>query len=97
MPVKTAALIKEGTYTVVLVGMADGKRLKPFVVFKGMRPKTELDEEPGVVVADSSNDWMNKTLTKDWILQGWEHYKFWKAITCLGCIQMPRECQKHTQ
>ena len=57
----------KGRFTVVLAAMADGRKLKPYVVFKGVRPVTELARIPRVVVAYSRNGWMNEELTKDWI------------------------------
>ena len=47
-------------FTVVLGAMADGSKLKPFVVLKGIRPIPELSRIQGVVVADSPNGWMNE-------------------------------------
>ena len=57
----------KGRFTVVLAAMADGRKLKPFVVFKGVRPEAELMRVQGVVVASSRNGWMNEELTKDWV------------------------------
>jgi len=51
--------------------MADGRKLKPYVVFKGKRQIPELQKVPGVVVALSSNGWMNEDLTKDWLRHCW--------------------------
>ena len=47
--------------------MADGWKLKPYVVFKGVRPVPELMNTPRVVVALSRNGSMNEELTIDWI------------------------------
>ena len=75
-------------FTVVLAAMADGRKLNPFVVFKGVRPIAELDKEAGVIVAYSSNGWMNKALTKDWVKRGWGTLSFgrrllvWDAYKC---------------
>ena len=43
--------------------MADGRKLKPFVVFKDVRPVAKLTSVPGVVVAFGRNGWMNEALT----------------------------------
>ena len=51
--------------------MADGCKLDPFVVFKGVRPLPELIRIPGVVVSLSRNGWMNEALTKEWIDRVW--------------------------
>ena len=39
----------KGRFTVVLSAMADGRKLEPFVVFKGVCPVAELSKIPGVV------------------------------------------------
>ena len=54
VPVRTTGHDK-ARYTVVLAAMADGKKLKPYVVFKGVRPVAELSKIPGVIVAYSRN------------------------------------------
>ena len=46
-------------FTVVLSAMADGRKLKPYVIFKGVRQVAELVATEGVVVAFSRNGWMN--------------------------------------
>ena len=61
----------KGHFTVVLAAMADGRKLKPYVVFKDVRPVAELAKIPGVVVVYSRNGWMNEELTKDWISRAW--------------------------
>ena len=61
----------KGRFIVVLAAMADGRKLKPFVVFKGIRPVAELMRVPRVVVAFSRNQWMNEVLTKDWVDRVW--------------------------
>lgn len=55
VPVHTTSHDK-GWFTVVLVVMADGRKLSPYMFFKGMRPIAELDKEPGVVVASAEMD-----------------------------------------
>ena len=60
----------KGRFTVVLAAMADGRKLSPYVVFKGVRPIAELTKESGVVVAYSKNGWMNEGLTIDWVKRG---------------------------
>ncbi len=57
----------KGRFTVALSAMADGTKLKPFVVFKGVRPVAELHRVSGVIVAYSRNGWMNESLTIDWV------------------------------
>ena len=43
--------------------MADDRKLKPFIVFKGVLPIAALAKVPGVVVCYSRNGWMNEELT----------------------------------
>lgn len=61
----------KGRFTVILATMGDGRKLKPYVVFKGARPVAALMEIPGVVVAFSGNGWMNEALTMDWVTRVW--------------------------
>ena len=56
--------------------MADGKKLKPYVVLKGVRVTPELRQNPAVVVALSRNGWMNENLTKDWLDRAWGRLSF---------------------
>ena len=70
VPIHTTGHNK-GRFTVVLSAMADGMKLKPFVVFKGVRPIAELHSIPGVVVAMSPNGWMNEALTAEWVKKVW--------------------------
>ena len=48
----------KGRFTVTLAAMADGRKLKRFVVFKGVRITPELNRVPGVVVALSK--WLDE-------------------------------------
>lgn len=66
----------KGRFTIVLTAMADGRKLNPYVVFKGVRPIAELSKERGVVVAYSRNGWMNEDLTIDWVKRGWGTFSF---------------------
>ena len=78
---------KKSRFTVVLSAMADGRKLKPYVVFKGMRTIPELNT-PGVVVVLSKNGWMNEELTMDWVKRVWGSLNFghrllvWDAYKC---------------
>lgn len=57
----------KGRFTVILAAMADGRKLKPYIVFKSVHPVAALTEISGVVVAFSKNGWMNEALTTDWV------------------------------
>ena len=87
VPVRSTGHDK-GRFTVVLAAMADGRKLNPFIVFKGVRPIAELDREPGVIVAYSRNGWMNEEITNDWVKRGWGTLNFgrrllvWDAYKC---------------
>jgi len=53
----------KGRFTVIVAAMADRRKLKPFVVFKGVRPIAALGKVSGVVLNYSRNGWMNEELT----------------------------------
>ena len=78
---------EKGRFTVVLSAMADGKKLKPYVVFKGVRAIPELNTT-GVMVALSKNGWMNEELTKDWVKRMWGS-QLWTSAVSVGCLQVP--------
>ena len=79
VPVRTTGHEKN-RFTVCLSAMADGRKLKPDVVFKGKRQIPELQKAPGVVVALSSIGWMNEDLTKDWLRQCWGTLNFGRQL-----------------
>ena len=56
-------------FTVVLTTRADGKKLKPFVVFKGKGTclMKDLQRIPGIIVKFSANGWMNDALTVQYL------------------------------
>ena len=93
VPVRTRGHEKV-RFTIVLAAMASGKKLKPFVVFKGVRVVAELNSVPGVVVALSRNGWMNEKLTIDWV-KVWGTLSFekrllvWDAYRChmMDCVK----------
>jgi len=57
--------------------MADGRKLKPYVVFKGVKPIPKLQNVLGVMVSLSRNGWMNEKLTLSFgrCLLVWDAYK----------------------
>lgn len=79
VPIRTTGHDKN-RFTVCLSAMADGKKLKPYVVFKGVRPIPELQKVSGVIVALSRNGWMNEDLTKDWVKRCWGSLNFGKRL-----------------
>ena len=56
-------------FRVILMGRADGKKMKPYIVFKGKGTRLikELQKILDVVVSFSSNGWMNDSLTADYL------------------------------
>ena len=59
---------------------ADGTKLKPFVVIPAKKVKKELSSIPGVVVAATSNGWMNGETTSDWLQTVWTKFTFSKQM-----------------
>ena len=93
----------KGRFTVILAALADGRKLKPFVVFKGVRAIPELSHVPNVVVALSRNGWMNEALTVQWIDSVWGRLTFqcrllvWDAYRCHTTDMVKDHIQRHTQ
>lgn len=57
--------------TVMLCALADGTKLRPYVIFKRKTlPSTPLP--PGIVVRTEDNAWMNGDLVSDWLRTIWE-------------------------
>jgi len=71
---------EKARFTVCLAAMADGTKLKPFIVFKGVRQDPKLLKYPGVVVTYSRNGWMNEQTTKTWIEKVWGTLSFQKRL-----------------
>ena len=69
-----------GRFTIILAAMADGRKLKPFVVFKGVRPISALSKISGVVVNYSRNGWMNEELTVKWVDSVWGRLSFSRRL-----------------
>ena len=70
----------KGCFTVILAAMADGRKLKPFVVFEGVRPIAELSKVTGVVVCLSRNGWMNEAITMKWVDSVWGRLSFCRRL-----------------
>ena len=87
VPICTKAHEKN-RFTVCLCAMADCRKLKPYVVFNGVRSIPELQNVSGVMVSLSRNGWMNEELTKDWAEHCWGTLSFgrrllvWDAYKC---------------
>ena len=74
---------EKARFTVCLAAMADGTKLKPFVVIKGVQQDPKLIKYPGVVVTYSCNGWMNEQTTKTWIERVWGTFSFQRRFFCL--------------
>ena len=90
VPLKTTGHEKDH-YTVVLTARADGKKIKPLIVFKGKgtRLMKQLAQITGVVVCFSSNRWMNDELTIEYLHKvlgqltfTTKHLLIWDAYRC---------------
>ena len=87
VPVKSTGHHKSRV-TVCLAAKANGQKLPPFIVFKGVRRDKEADKVSGVVINMSPNGWMNEDLTLKWIYQVWGQFSFetrllvWDAFRC---------------
>ena len=83
----------KGRFTVILAAMANGRKLKPFVVFKGVRIIPELTRVPGVVVAVSQNSWMNEPLTVKWVDSVWGRLNFQCHLSFQHCLSVWDGCR----
>ena len=79
VPIRTTGHDK-GRFTVILSAMANGNKLKPFVVFKGVSPISELTRHPGAVVMMSRNGWMNEDLTLVYLDKVWGQLSFVRRL-----------------
>ena len=76
-------------FIVMLTARADGKKLKPFVVFKGQGTHLmkDLQHISGIIVKFSANGWMNDALTAQYLhsIIGFLSFKrllIWDAYLC---------------
>ena len=78
----------KGRFTIALSGMKDGRKLEPFIAFKGAYPIAVFRKIPDVVSAYTRNGWMKEKLTKDRINSVWGIFSFikrmfvWDAYRC---------------
>ncbi len=82
----------KGRFTVVLGAMADGRKLTPFVVFKGVRPIAELNRVQGVQVAMSRNGWMHEELTIEWLDRCWGRLSFQRCLLVWDAYRLIIKC-----
>lgn len=57
--------------TVMLCALADGTKLRPYVIFK-RKTLPSIPLPPGIVVRAEENSWMNSGLVGDWLRVIWE-------------------------
>ena len=53
--------------------MADGTKLKPYIVFNWKTLPKGFKVPPGVIVHCQAKGWMNEELCLDWLTTVWEH------------------------
>ena len=88
IPIHTTGHDDKGCFTVILTALADGRKLKPFVVFKGVCLIQELTWFPGAVVCMHRNGWMSEDLTIQYLDKVWGQLSFtcrlliWDAYRC---------------
>ena len=86
MPLRTTGHEKP-RFTVVLGAVADGRKLKPFVVLKGVCLIPKHSRIPGVIVAYSHNGWMNEQLTNDFVMRVLGTLSFHKQLLIWDAYQ----------
>ena len=59
--------------TVALAAMANGKKLPPFVILKGVRPPKKEDVPSSIRVYMTSNGWMNEQASEYWVRNIWKN------------------------
>ena len=68
--------------TVCLAAKANGAKLTPFIVFKGVRKDKQLEKVDGVICVLSRNGWMSEDLTMEWLKQVWGRLAFSRRLLC---------------
>lgn len=88
VPLKTTGHEKDH-FTVILTARADGRKMKPYIVFKGKGTHLmkQLQGIPGIAVTFSSNGWMDDILTSDYLkiigqLSSNKRLLIWDAYKC---------------
>jgi hypothetical protein len=66
--------------TVMLAGMADGTKLKPMVLFKGVRPPKPEDIPAGLAVKMTPQAWANAEIVKHWLQVVWKRNNLTKRL-----------------
>ena len=82
--VKTVLILTTGheknRVTVVLGAMADGRKLKPLIVFKGKRTPEDVKNCRGVIIEMSPNGWMQMANTEVGLKKCWGALAFGKRM-----------------
>ena len=63
---------EKNRYTVVLTVMADGTKLKPFIIFKRAKVPSKLTFPAGVIIHCNEKGWMDEIATKIWVEKVWQ-------------------------
>ena len=89
--------------TVVLAAIANGRKLQPFIVFKGMRYGAEFMQKIScVVVGFNNNGWINERLTIAWVQRAYGTFNFasrlllWDAYKCHHTATVKSTVDKQT-
>jgi len=77
--------------TVCLGIMSDGRKLPPFIIFKGKNPPTNPCKK-SCFVASNSNAWITESLMETWVLEIWRKAKVEPNVLKLLIID---HCSSH--
>lgn len=64
----------------MLAGMADGTKLAPLVLFKGVRPPKDIDIPAGIIVKMTPQAWANADVIKYWLRTVWRRNNLQKRL-----------------
>ena len=64
----------------MLGAMANGKKLPPYILFKGKLFPQELRGFTEAVISVSENGWMNATTTEEWLSRCWGTFAFSRRL-----------------
>ena len=74
---------EKANITVILAASANGKKKKPFVIFKGKglaKEIKELKQRRDIVIGTSENGWANEQVISDWINANFSDISFTKRL-----------------
>lgn len=81
---KTISMVSTGheksRITVMLGAMADGTKLAPMVLFKGVRPPKDIEIPAGIIVKMTPQAWANAEVIKHWLRMVWRRNNVQKRL-----------------